>query len=256
MTRKNIAYVRVSTDTQAETGYGIDVQRQRIAAYATAMGFEVGEYIVDDGYSGATLDRPGLRKIVEMIENDEVERVVVYKLDRLSRSLRNLLDMYEDVFKRNGVALVSVSEQFDTTSPQGEMFFHILGSFAQYERSVIKDRLSGGRKAKAAKGERAVGAVPYGYRIVEIDGRKRTAVDETTAPIVKRIFSWSSAGWSMERIARTLNEQGVKAPRGAKWYGSSIKTILENSIYRGIVEYRAKSNGGTVIGHNEALAIL
>lgn len=248
-----VGYVRVSTDGQVD-GFGIDVQIERIEAYATAMGLHIDEIVRDEGYSGATLDRPGLRTLIERIENGEVTKVVIYRLDRISRSLRNLLNVYNDVFERYGCALVSVSEQFDTSSPTGRLFFNMIGSFSEYERETIKERMKGGRIARAKTGERGVGRIPYGYTTTTINDKLTTIEDVTTAGVVRKIFAWRKSGLSHVKIADRLNDQGVPAAKGGRWRGSSVQTILDNTIYRGIVSMRI-GDGQTIKVTNNRLAI-
>lgn len=249
--KRTIGYLRVSTDGQAEHGYGLDVQRERVEAYAKAMGFAIDEFIVDDGYTGTTFDRPGLRRLIDMCDAGDVAKVIVYRLDRLSRKQRGILEVIEDVFEKNDVAFVSVSEQFDTSTPFGRAALGMMAVFAQLDRDVVVERLRNGKASKAASGDRAVGDVPYGYRVV--DGK--TLIDAETAPVVKRIFACRRGGLSMDAIANGLNEDGVPTPKGGKrWYGSTIKTILDNPIYRGSVEQVV--GGVPIVSTNENLALL
>lgn len=250
---KTIAYLRVSTDTQLD-GYGLDAQAERIGAYAKALDLTLDKTIVDEGHSGATLDRPGLRELIAMIEAGEVSTVIVYRIDRISRSLRNLLNMWHDVFERHGCSLVSVSEQFDTSTATGRLFFNMVASFAEYERETIRDRLKGGRIAKARSGDRATGAVPIGYRSVEVNKRRVTIVDEREASTVRQILDLRTSGKSFRQIAEALNAAQVPPKRGKAWYASTIRAIVENPIYRGFVEYRV--DGQTVAAENERLALV
>lgn len=233
---KTIGYLRVSSDGQAENGFGLDVQRERIEAYAKALGLVIDDFIVDDGYSGTTLDRPGLTDLLGRIARGEVNRVIVYKIDRFSRSQRRLLELIEDHFVANDVAFVSVTEQFDTSTPFGRACLGMLGVFAQLDRDMVVERLASGRKARAATGERAVGAVPYGYR-VEGEGRnKRTVVDPHFADVIRYIFSRRDRdGASFQTIAYELIGMDVKPKRGKSWYASTVRGIYENQKYRGVV---------------------
>lgn len=256
---KVIGYLRVSSDGQAEHGYGLDVQRERIAAYAVSQGFAIDEFIVDDGYSGTTIDRPGLKRLLVLCESGEMTHgmVIVYKLDRLSRSLKNLLNVYSDYFEKNDVFLASVSEQFSTSTPQGRLFFNIIGSFAEYDHDIIVERLAGGRSARASSGERAVGAVPYGYESVDVNGRKTTKINEKEARIVRRIFAMrNNDSLSQEAIANELNDANVPGPRGGRWHQSAISTILRNPIYSGKTHYDAGGGGSPIIADNANLALI
>lgn len=246
-----VGYQRASTDLQAEKGFGLAVQRERIEAYAKAMGWTVHDWYVDDGYTGTTMDRPALQQLFADCAAGKIERVIVYKLDRLSRKQRGILEIIEDRFETNGVAFVSVTEQFDTSTPTGKAMLGIMAVFAQLERDTIVERLRNGKRAKAQSGDRAVGDVPYGYKVV--DGR--TVIDPETAAIVRLIFARRAAGESLEAIAKLLNNKRIPTPkRGKRWYGSTIKTILDNPIYKGIV---SQVVGGTpCLAENPDLALV
>lgn len=246
-----VGYLRVSTDNRAEHGFGLDAQRLRIEAYAQAMGWMINDWYVDNGYTGTTMDRPALQRLLVDCAAGQIERVIVYKLDRLSRKQRGILEIIEDHFEKNNVAFVSVTEQFDTSTPFGKAALGMLAVFAQLERDTIVERLRSGKKAKAAKGDRVVGDVPYGYRVV--DGR--TVVDPETAPIVRLIIARRNAGESFNSIAQLLNRKMIPTPkRGKKWYGSTVKTIVDNPIYRGIVQQTV--GGMPSIVENPDLALL
>lgn len=164
MERMAIGYTRISTDEQIASGYGLDAQAQKKRAYATAIGIDLAEVVVDDAYSRAYLDRPGLTALLDRLRAGEISTVIIAKLDRLSRSLRNLLNLHGDEFAKNSVALVSVTEQFDASTPSGRLFFQMVGLFAEFERNVITERTSDGRKEKARKGCYGGRKAPAGYR--------------------------------------------------------------------------------------------
>lgn len=243
-----IGYCRVSTDEQAQNGYGLAVQEERVRAYATAMGQTVDEVIVDDGYSGKTLDRPGLQRLIALIGEGSVESVITAKVDRLSRSLRNLLNLYADTFEAHGVALVSVAEQFDTSTAAGRLMFQMMGSFAEFERSLITERTLGGRKKKAAEGGHASGRAPIGYRA---KGRA-LVVDEDGAALVRRLFGLhaENPGLSLQKLADALMAEGFKGPAGGTITRMQVSRILaREAFYRGEYSYA----GTTVQGQHEAI---
>jgi site-specific DNA recombinase len=150
--RKTIGYVRVSTAEQAEQGLSLDAQTARIAAYCAAMEFPVSEVIRDAGASAKTLQRPGMSALLERIRNGEIERIVVAKLDRLTRSVRDLCNLVE-LCVEHDVALVSASESLDTSSAAGRMVVHMLGVVAQWEREAIGERTREALAAKKRRGE-------------------------------------------------------------------------------------------------------
>lgn len=234
--RAVVGYIRVSTEEQAQSGFGLGVQEERVRAYGQALGLPLTEVIADDGYSGGTLERPGLQGLLERMRSGDVGTVVIAKLDRLSRSLRNLLNLYAEDFETYGVALVSVAEQFDTSSPTGRLFFQIVGSFAEYERNVITDRTSGGRKAKAKTGGYAGGRPAFGYRAAR--GDHALLVDDDEAATVRRVFELHGQGASLRSIARTLNGEERTTAQGAMWTAVQVSRVLQRqALYEGRYTY-------------------
>lgn len=145
-------YVRVSTEEQAEQGYSIDVQKERLIAFCKSQGWEDYKLYIDDGYTGTNTNRPALKRLIRHIEAKKVHTVVVYKLDRLSRKQKDVLSLIEDVFEKNNVAFASSSEKFDTSTAFGKAMIGILAVFAQLERDMIIERTTSGRRQKISKG--------------------------------------------------------------------------------------------------------
>lgn len=142
-------YTRVSTLEQKEHGYSLGEQSERLEGYAKARGWSVYKVYTDGGHSGASLDRPALKSMIRDIERGKVDGVLVYKLDRLSRSQKDTLYLIEDVFNRHGVGFVSMQESFDTSTPFGKAMVGILSVFAQLEREQIKERMTLGKIGRA-----------------------------------------------------------------------------------------------------------
>lgn len=238
-------YVRVSTDEQAEQGYGIQTQTARIESYAQALGLDLGEIITDDGYSGATLERPGLEKLLQKVEAGDVEGVIIFKLDRLSRSLRNLLNIYSESFERYNVALISVSEQFDTSSASGRMFFQMLGSFSEFERAVITERMTEGRRQKAKKGGYAGGRPPIGYQAG--DHTKALEIESEGAKTVRMILQLKEEqpSLTLQELANTINNRGRRTAQGKRFHSMQIKRILDRkAFYGGVYSYAGITSEG------------
>lgn len=234
--RAVVGYVRVSTEEQAQTGFGLDVQETRVRAYCEALGRPLAAVVRDDGWSGATLDRPGLQALLGRMRAGEVGCVVIAKLDRLSRSLRNLLNLYAEEFEAAGVALVSVAEQFDTSTASGRLFFQVVGSFAEFERNVITERTSGGRKEKARKGGYAGGRAPLGYTATR--GARRLSVDDEGAAAVRRTFDLAAEGGSRRSIAERLNAEGYRTAEGREFTHVQVGRILaRRDVYEGAYRY-------------------
>ena len=225
-------YERVSTDLQAEKGHSIEEQQIRLEKYCEALDLKGFIHYTDAGFSGADMNRPALQKLLEDVRTHKIEKVIVYKLDRLSRSQKDTLFLIEDVFLKNDCDFISVTEKFDTSSPLGKAMIGIISVFAQLERETIKERLTLGRDARAKKGLFHGGnSVPIGYTYK--DGS--LIVDEKTAPLVREIFNLYESGKSLTRVADDLNLI-CTTPRGGKWHYKNVKYILTNIIYIGMIK--------------------
>jgi site-specific DNA recombinase len=230
--KKVIGYIRVSTEEQTR-GYGLDVQREKIETYCNLYNLANLE-IFSDNLTGKTLERPGLQRLLEEVRTGNVERIVVFKVDRFTRKLRDLLTLIEDELEPHNVAFVSVSEQFDTSTPTGKAFLQMLGTFAELERNTIVYRTTTGRLEKARQGGNAGGATPLGY--VNVDGDLQKFDDEVE--IVKAVFAMRADGLTYRAIAAILNQDGATTKRGGKWYASTVRYIAENPKYQGLNIYR------------------
>src|SRR5271169_4699337 len=164
-----IGYVRVSTDRQAELGVSLEAQEAKIRAMATVRGVELEEVIVDGGESAKDLNRPGMQRLLELVVNEKIDAVIVAKLDRLTRSVKDLSQMLE-LFEKRKVALISVAESLDTSSAAGRLVITIMGAVSQWEREAIGERTRDALRHKKTKGER-VGNIPLGFRLSP-DGRR------------------------------------------------------------------------------------
>lgn len=230
-------YCRVSTDAQFEEGYSVEAQKEMLTAYCVSRGIENYEHYVDGGYSGSNIDRPELVRMVDDIKNGLVSHVVVYKLDRLSRSQKDTLYLIEDVLIPNGVSFVSLNENMDTATPIGRAMLGIMSAFAQLERETIRERTRMGMKERIKSGLwRGGGKVPFGY---DYDSEKGILVPNSDAPTVKLMYELYLRGWSMMRIARYT---GLKYERLAE-------QILKRKTNAGYIVY----NGGEYRGKHEAI---
>lgn len=223
-----VGYARVSTDEQAREGVSLDQQVARIRAYAEAKGLELSEVLVDDGVSGKTLERPGLREIMRLCERGEVAHVIVLKLDRLTRQTRHLLSLTEDLFLARKVELHSVSESLDTSSPHGRFVLTLFGGLAQMEREQIAERT---RSAMAYKRQmrQPTSHPPLGFKA---NGSKQrmVAVPGELAVVRRILESWRRGG-SFGRIAAEMNAEAVPTKRGARWYPSTVRAIVQRRAW-------------------------
>lgn len=230
----NIAiYVRVSTAEQAKEGYSIGEQTERLAKYAEAHGWHIFKIYTDPGFSGSNMERPALQEMIAAVKEKKFEKVLVYKLDRLSRSQKDTLTIIEDILIANNVDFVSMNENFDTSTPFGKAMIGILAVFAQLEREQIKERMGMGREARAKMGLYNGGnSAPYGYDYVE----GKLIINDFEAMIVREIFDLSIQGKSPWTIAKILNEKGYPSRKG-KWTYSTIDKIADSKFYIGYVKF-------------------
>ncbi|CAM3661961.1 recombinase family protein [Brevibacillus invocatus] len=166
----------------------------------------------------------------------EIDGIVVLKADRIHRRLKHLLDLIEDELEPRGIAFISVTEHFDTSTPQGMMFLHMIGSFGEFERKVINERTKGGRIATAKQNKYAGGAPAYGYRAVQ----GTITVDNEQAQTVKHIFQRYVEGDNPYKIARKLNRAGIRTKTGKAWTVVQVQNILNNETYTGFNTYNGQ----------------
>lgn len=250
---KAVGYLRVSTEEQAQTGFGLDAQEEAVRKFADAVGLDLLEVIADGGISGTTrpADRPGFGQVLALAERRAVSVVLVKRFDRIARNIALAVTASNDLDKTHGVTIRSVTEGIDTGSPAGKMIFGLLAAMAEGERDAIVDRTKGGRMQKAGQGGFAGGRAPYGYRT---DGRGGLVVDEAKRAVVLRIFNENGAGRTLQAIANGLNADGIPSATGRRWHPSTVSYLLDNRKYAGRVEYLFITGGtATVIdraGHH------
>lgn len=237
-TNKVAIYVRVSTASQAEEGYSIDEQKSKLEAYCEIKDWKIYDTYIDGGFSGANTQRPELERLISDAKRKKIDIVLVYKLDRLSRSQKDTLFLIEDVFAKNDVAFISLQENFDTSTPFGKASIGMLSVFAQLEREQIKERMMLGKEGRAKNGKSmSWTTIPFGY-----DYSKETgilSVNPTQALIVNRIFTEYLNGKSVVKIIRDLNAEG-HVGRKRPWSETITKYLLKNETYLGKVKYKDK----------------
>lgn len=224
-----IGYCRVSTDQQASEGVSLAAQQQKIRDYCALNGLRLLRVEVDDGFSAKTLERPALARALASLEAGEAGALVVYKLDRLSRSLRDLLTLVEERFSEGKCGLHAVVERIDTVSPHGRAILSILGALAQLERENTAERVRMGLQFLRSIGV-PLGALPYGQ------ARGPRGPDDRRAPIVPskieleaiaEACALRSEGQSLRKIAAALSS-GKRAPRrGRAWHPSTVASLLK-----------------------------
>lgn len=230
--KKAAIYIRVSTDAQAEEGYSIDAQKEQLTAYCIAKGVKNYEYYIDGGYSGSSLSRPEIQRLIQDCKDGNISHVVVFKLDRLSRSQKDTLYLIEDIFIPNEVEFVSLGESIDTSSPTGKLMIGILSAFAQLERENIRLRTRMGMKERVKSGLwMGGGKIPFGY---DYDSTQGILVPNKDADTVRQVYKLYIDGKSMQDIANVL---------GLKWE-MLVRQILKRKINYGIIEYNGEEYNG------------
>lgn len=238
--RKRVAcYIRVSTENQLEN-YSIEEQTDRLKSYCKAKDWDIYKIYTDGGYSGGNTDRPALQQLLKDISNNYIELVVVYKLDRLSRSQKDTLTLIEDSFLSNNVDFVSMSENFDTSSPFGRAMIGILSVFAQLEKDQITERFTMGRIGRAKNGYFHGGpTAPTGYDY--IDGE--LVINEYEALQIKEIYDLFLKGQSVTSIWKHMNQNYTT--KYGNWSNHTIVlNALRNSVYVGKIKFKGKEYDG------------
>jgi site-specific DNA recombinase len=213
-------YVRVSTEEQAKEGLSVDAQIEKCKAFCKARDWGVFKVYRDAGYSAGNLNRPALELLFRDAKEKKFNIILVYKLDRFSRKLRDLIMVLEDL-KEKKINFTSVTEQIDTTSAMGEAFFQIIGVFAQLERGMVKERVELAFDRKIDLGE-SLSRAPMGYRYLN----KKLVLDES-AEKVKEIFNMWDAGIDYKEIC-----QKFSIPH------STFYQIIKNPVYLGKIKYK------------------
>ena len=234
-------YVRVSTVEQSEHGYSIQEQTERLKKYCEAMDWKSYTIYTDPGYSGADTNRPGLQSMLSDIRSGKIKKVVVYKLDRLSRSQKDTLELIEDEFLKNNCDFISMNENFDTSTPFGRAMVGILAVFAQLEREQIKERMAMGKEARAKEGKWHGGVNPMGYDY--IDGN--LIVNEYAALQIREIYDRFISGEPLRAIETDLRKREVKHNNNGYWNPKQMRRTMSNKLYLGYIKDHDKWIKGT-----------
>jgi len=225
---KTIGYVRVSTDRQAERGVSLEAQEAKIRAMATVQGADLVDVIVDGGESAKSLNRPGLQRLLALINTGKVQAVIVAKLDRLTRSVKDLCGLLELLEKRK-VALISVAESLDTGSAAGRLVITIMGAVSQWEREAIGERTRDALRHKRGQGER-VGNIAFGSRLAK-DGQ-HLEPDPGEQAALAEIRRLRKQGATLRGIAATLNQRALRTRRGTPWRLESVARVVKQRAHR------------------------
>jgi site-specific DNA recombinase len=235
-------YVRRSTDDEHQP-YSIEAQDTRLASYIGSQpGWRQAARFADDA-SGATTNRPGLQRALAAARAGVIDVLLVYRVDRLTRSLRDLVTLLDDL-DRAGVVFRSATEPFDTATAMGRMLLQMLGMFAQFERDTIIDRVIAGMERKAAAGKWKGGRRPFGY---QVNPAASTLIPcQHEAAVVRLIFGlYTRDRLGARSIASTLNDRGHRTTTGGNWSAHQVLRVLSNRIYLGELTFRGITATGS-----------
>ena len=247
MSKRVAIYCRVSTIEQAEEGYSIDEQNIKIREYCEREGHEIYNLYEDRGISGKNItNRPGIKQLLDDATKDKFDLVIVWKLNRISRKLLDILNIVELLNKHN-IAFRSLTESFETETPSGKLQLNIMGAIGEFERETIAENVKLGLTARARDG-RWCGGIVLGYDLVEIpnEGKKRRntilKINEAEANTVRRIFDLYSQGYGYKAVVNRVNNEGHKSKKNRAFAVSTIKEILQNPVYIGKIRYNVRQD--------------
>jgi DNA invertase Pin-like site-specific DNA recombinase len=228
-----VGYCRVSTNQQAQEGVSLDAQRARIKAHCISQGIKLVDIITDDGYSAASLKRPGLQSALRMLATRKADAIVVLKLDRLTRSVKDLGYLCDTYF-REGLPfyLLSVCDSIDTRSAGGKLILNVLMSVAQWEREAISERTQEAMAELKRQGV-SVGGAPYGWRYSQgTDSAGRHYLEEIPEEQVgiRRICELYDADVPMKEICAMLDAEKISC-RGPRWHKFTLYRVLRRAGY-------------------------
>lgn len=243
---KTAIYVRVSTEEQANEGYSISGQMKRLKAFCLSQNWDVAGIYADEGISAKDMERPELQRMLRDIKKGQIECVLVYRLDRLTRSVLDLYKMLE-TFEKYDCKFKSATEVYDTTTAMGRMFITIVAALAQWERENMGERIAFGFEEKARQGKYPLNFAPLGYDLKKEESK--LYINEREAKIVRKIFKLYQDGKGFGRVAKYLNERGIYTKDGNEWSDNTTMKIITNPVFYGYFRW----NGQIYKGEHEAI---
>lgn len=228
-------YIRVSTDEQAREGFSIRAQKNQLVNYCRDYDYEIANIYIDDGFSAKDTKRPKLKELLQAAEERSFDAVIVHKLDRFTRSVKDLYELLE-FLQSYGIGFISKQEKFDTTSAMGRAMIGMLGVFAQFERELIAERVRFGVEQKVKEGKRPGGRVPFGYD-------KDENMIEEEAEQIRLVRKLYMSGMSYQGVAAFMHRKNYMR-RGYEWTATNVALTLENPYYAGIIRYGERQPNG------------
>ncbi len=221
--KRAIGYVRVSSIGQAVEGISLEAQRAKIQAWCDYNEYELSEIFSDEGISGKKAsNRPGLQQALNTIQKGDV--LVFYSLSRLARSTKDAIAISE-LLQKKDAHFVSLSEDINTTSAAGKMIFRMLAVLAEFERDLVSERTCFALRHKRDNGFKTGGDIPYGFDSIQ----GKLFENHQEQEVIRRILALRAKGYSMRKIASTLNEDGILTKRGKQWQATQVQGILKRA---------------------------
>jgi site-specific DNA recombinase len=230
---KTAIYVRVSTEEQAKEGYSVSAQKKKLKAFCVSQGWEVAGLYADEGISAKDMERPELQRMLKDIEEGKIECVLVYRLDRLTRSVLDLYKMLE-TFDKQDCKFKSATEVYDTTTAMGRMFVTIVAALAQWERENMGERIAFGFSEKARQGKWPLNFAPIGYDLNKEESK--LYINPHEAKTVKLIFDLYKTKGSGS-ISKYLNDNKIYTKAGRKWTDVTVFNVLKSRAHCGDVRW-------------------
>ena len=229
-------YARVSTEEQAKEGFSIPAQKERLRAFCQSQGWTIVKEYIEEGWSAKNLERPQMKKMLRDIKKGEIDIVLVYRLDRLTRSVLDLYVLLKS-FDDSNVAFRSATEVYDTSTAMGRLFLTLVAALAQWERENLVERVRFGIEQMIDEGKKPGGHSPYGYKF---DKDFNCTIIENEAKTVNMIFQLYCDGFGFRSIADRLNELNIKPRIAKEWNHNSVRDILTNDMYIGTYRWGDK----------------
>lgn len=222
--RKTIAYIRVSTSEQADRGFSLPAQEHKIRQYAELYGYTIDDVIQDAGISAKSLDRAGFQRIIQMMNKKEIGTLIIAKLDRMTRNIKDLAEIVELCNKKD-ISLVSIGEHLDTGTAAGRMILNMLGVISQWERETIGERTSTALQYKKQSGKVYNCNALFGYenqngQLIPVDSEQET---------ITLMIHLREQGSSFNSIADKLNSMGISCRSGKQWHSEQVRRVIQHT---------------------------
>lgn len=235
---KTAIYLRVSTEEQAREGYSISGHMKKLKAFCISQSWDVAGIYADEGISAKDMNRPELKRMIKDIKNNKIDCVLVYRLDRLTRSVFDLYKLLE-TFEKHDCKFKSATEVYDTTTAMGRMFITIVAALAQWERENMGERISFGYEEKVRQGKCPLNSAPIGYDLDKEESK--LYINEKEAIVVRALFDKYIEGLGSNRLIRYLNDNNLLTKQGRKWSSATLFQVIRSPVPAGGIVWKRKT---------------